>query len=256
MRHPQTHISFGRKAQPPRYRFVTRDYEHFQVIFVRTGVLHYADARGAEALGPGGVALLREGSVFELWTGADGYQGVYFAVVGDPNPHLRGDAYALKAPADARTLAGCMEREIAAPGPEAQALLGHLGWAMAWLVLRAATSRSAPKAAADPSLAWAESVRQALDATVYTGQHPREVLAGLPLSYRQLARHFEKAREISPKRYQQQARVEEARRLLRFTRRSVTEIAYELGFSSSQHFATQFRSVTGVSPLAYRRRRT
>lgn len=255
MRHPQPHISFGRKAQPPRYRFATQDYEHFQVIFVRTGVLHYADARGRVALGPGGVALLREGSVFELWTEADGYQGVYFAAVGDPNPHLRGDSYALKAPADARTLAGCMEREIAAPGPEAQALLGHLGWAMAWLVLRAATSRLAPKAAADPSLAWAESVRQALDATVYTGQHPREVLAGLPLSYRQLARHFEKTRKISPKRYQMQARVEEARRLLRFTRRSVTEIAYELGFSSSQHFATQFRSVTGVSPLAYRRRR-
>ncbi|MCZ7646412.1 MAG: AraC family transcriptional regulator [Planctomycetota bacterium] len=254
MRHAQPHIAFGRKAQPPRYRFTTRNYEHFQVIFVRTGVLHYADARGAAALGPGCVALLREGSVFDLWTEVDGYQGVYFAVIGDPNPHLRGESYALKAPAEARTLAGCMEREIAAPGPEAQALLGHLGWAMAWLALRMADSRSAPRAAADPSRAWAESVRQALDATVYTGQHPREVLAGMSLSYRQLARHFKKARKISPKCYQMQARVEEARRLLRFTRRSVTEIAYELGFSSSQHFATQFRSVTGMPPQAYRRR--
>lgn len=255
MRQAPPHISFGRKAQPPRYRFATRDYEHFQVIFVRTGVLHYSDARGRVALGPGGVALLREGSVFELWTEADGYQGVYFAAIGDPNPLLRGDSFGLKAPADVRTLAGCMEREFAAPGPEAQALLGHLGWAMAWLVVRAATRRMAPQAAADPSRAWAESVRQALDASVYTGQHPREVLAGLPLSYRQLARHFQKAQRISPKRYQLQARMEEARRLLRFTRRPVTEIAYELGFSSSQHFATQFRSMTGVSPLAYRRRR-
>lgn len=33
---------------------------------------------------------------------------------------------------------------------------------------------------------------------------------------------------------------------------SVTDIAMELGFASSQHLATQFRAVAGVSPQRWR----
>lgn len=39
---------------------------------------------------------------------------------------------------------------------------------------------------------------------------------------------------------------------LRSTPRAVTDIAIGLGFSSSQYFATAFRRITGVTPLAYR----
>jgi AraC family transcriptional regulator, L-rhamnose operon regulatory protein RhaS len=47
-------------------------------------------------------------------------------------------------------------------------------------------------------------------------------------------------------------RVRVARASLRATGKSVTEIANELGFSSSQHFATTFKRMTGMSPSLYR----
>lgn len=47
-------------------------------------------------------------------------------------------------------------------------------------------------------------------------------------------------------------RVRLARRFLRFTDSSVEEIAFNVGFSSRNHFCTAFRQIVGVSPLTYR----
>lgn len=41
---------------------------------------------------------------------------------------------------------------------------------------------------------------------------------------------------------------------LRGTRRTVTDIAFDVGFSSSQYFATVFRRYTALAPEAWRRR--
>jgi AraC-like DNA-binding protein len=43
-----------------------------------------------------------------------------------------------------------------------------------------------------------------------------------------------------------------AKRLLGMTDEPITDIAFQLGFSSSQYFATAFRRVTGRSPSEYR----
>jgi AraC-like DNA-binding protein len=55
----------------------------------------------------------------------------------------------------------------------------------------------------------------------------------------------------SPLDYVTRRRIQEAKRLLSEGGRSITDIAYELGFSSSQYFATVFKRVTGVSPSRY-----
>ncbi len=47
-------------------------------------------------------------------------------------------------------------------------------------------------------------------------------------------------------------RIERAKDLLGNSELSVTEIAHELGFSSSQYFATSFRKQTGVPPSSWR----
>lgn len=47
-------------------------------------------------------------------------------------------------------------------------------------------------------------------------------------------------------------RVEKARYLLRESSQSVTEIAFECGFSNSQYFARVFRSLTGIPASEYR----
>ena len=57
----------------------------------------------------------------------------------------------------------------------------------------------------------------------------------------------------SPKDYWLRMRVEcAARRLRKSPGLTVTDVAYEFGFSSSQYFATVFRRYLGVSPVEYR----
>ena len=57
-----------------------------------------------------------------------------------------------------------------------------------------------------------------------------------------------------PHRYLQRRRVERAMELLRETDRRVTEICFDVGFSSLGTFSRTFRAVVGESPSAYRAR--
>ena len=59
---------------------------------------------------------------------------------------------------------------------------------------------------------------------------------------------FKKEVGCSPLDYITRRRIEEAKRLLTKNEMSITDIAYALGFSSSQYFATVFKRVTGLSP--------
>ncbi|MEV4437794.1 AraC family transcriptional regulator [Streptomyces sp. NPDC049577] len=57
----------------------------------------------------------------------------------------------------------------------------------------------------------------------------------------------------TPHRYLQRRRVERAMFLLRETGRSVTDICFDVGFSSLGTFSRTFRDIVGESPRAYRR---
>jgi AraC-like DNA-binding protein len=46
-------------------------------------------------------------------------------------------------------------------------------------------------------------------------------------------------------------RIEESKKMLSQGEASVTDIAYALGFSSSQYFATVFKRITGQSPKQF-----
>ena len=52
--------------------------------------------------------------------------------------------------------------------------------------------------------------------------------------------------------YLARLRVRRAKALLRNGRLPVTRIAFDLGFSSSQYFATFFKRFAGFTPTAYR----
>ncbi len=85
-----------------------------------------------------------------------------------------------------------------------------------------------------------------------------------PLSVKDIARHvgvspsrlhgvFKQCLGMTPNDYLQRLRIDTACALLSTTDTTVTRIALDLGFASSQYFATCFRKYTGMSPLAYRR---
>src|ERR1700712_4961181 len=58
----------------------------------------------------------------------------------------------------------------------------------------------------------------------------------------------------TPHRYLQRRRIERAMAFLRETDRSVTEICFDVGFSSLGTFSRTFRAIVGCSPSEYRSR--
>jgi AraC-like DNA-binding protein len=71
------------------------------------------------------------------------------------------------------------------------------------------------------------------------------------LSVPRLKRRFRDEVGMPPAEYAIRFRVTEAKRQLVIKRYSVTAIAHEFGFCSSQHFAAVFRRYTGLTPTAY-----
>ena len=57
---------------------------------------------------------------------------------------------------------------------------------------------------------------------------------------------------LTPNDFLQRVRIEKAQELLRTTDKTITDIAFLAGFSSSQYFSTVFRRYTGVTPAQYR----
>jgi AraC-like DNA-binding protein len=242
--------SAGQKSQPPGYSFKSNDYDLFQVICLLRGRLIYESKGRKTTMSPGMLALLRLGSSFSLSTGRVGYQGVCFIVRGVDRPSFRGAAEVLVADPETLAVARMMDQEIARPGLGSGELLEGLGRTLAWRAIRL----SGAGCDGESSRSWAETARAVLDATLTTGRAAREILSTLGISYRQLSRHFQDQYGVSPKRYQLGARIEEARRLLAANSQQITSIAFDLGYSSSQHFATQFKAETGITPSAWRRK--
>jgi AraC family transcriptional regulator len=77
--------------------------------------------------------------------------------------------------------------------------------------------------------------------------------AGLSKFY--FNRLFKTAMGMSPSRYHITLRLDEARRLLRETKKSVVEVALDVGYSNPSHFAQLFRRETGLAPRDYRQQR-
>jgi AraC family transcriptional regulator len=77
--------------------------------------------------------------------------------------------------------------------------------------------------------------------------------AGLSKFY--FNRLFKSAVGVSPSHYHINLRMDVAKRLLRETKKSVVEVALDVGYANPSHFAQLFRRETGLSPSDYRRQR-
>jgi AraC-like DNA-binding protein len=74
------------------------------------------------------------------------------------------------------------------------------------------------------------------------------------LSAWHLLRAFRQSFGETPKAYLTRLRLERAKELLTISSRSVTEICFELGFSSLGSFSTLFHRRVGLAPAEFRRR--
>ena len=74
----------------------------------------------------------------------------------------------------------------------------------------------------------------------------------LNLSYSWFRKTFKEYTGHSPARYFQLLKLRRAQRLLSDTELSIKEIAYSLGYKSTEHFFSIFKKHTGCTPTAYR----
>jgi AraC-like DNA-binding protein len=250
MRHPLLTTTAILKAQPAGYAYQTADYDHLQVIYLTEGLLHFRTSHCAQVLTTGSGVLLRMGSAFQLSCPDTGYRGVGMNVFEPTQPEFQGPAAAFIGNRAFHEIAMLIHQEISHPDVGTAQMLDGLGTLLYWHALRLAGASALPPGTAQE---WAERARQAILATLTTGNSVRQVLGTLPLSYRQLTRHFIAHIGLPPKQYQQQVRLEEIKRLLRETSVSITTLAHEFGYPSSQHFSAQFKRATGLTPNNYRR---
>lgn len=72
------------------------------------------------------------------------------------------------------------------------------------------------------------------------------------MSVAKLTTCFRRETGLPPHAFLVFCRIAAAKEMLASTKKSVGAIAHDLGFPSAQHFATQFRHETGMTPLAWR----
>jgi len=82
----------------------------------------------------------------------------------------------------------------------------------------------------------------------------RDAIAGhVGISADYLTDCFHQELGITPLSYIRRYRIRQAAELLRATDAPITQIALQVGFSDSAHFARTFQREMGVTPKAYRR---
>ena len=94
--------------------------------------------------------------------------------------------------------------------------------------------------------------RDAMDRAYAEPLNVRAVAAVAHISVAHFSRSFRAVFGETPHRYLQRRRVERSMFLLRDTDRSVTDICFDVGFTSRGTFSRTFREIMGESPSEYR----
>ena len=74
------------------------------------------------------------------------------------------------------------------------------------------------------------------------------------LGRRSLERRFKKATANTVSEYIQRVKIEAAKKNLERSRKTVSEVMYEVGYSDTKAFRTTFKKITGLSPVEYKNR--
>ncbi len=74
----------------------------------------------------------------------------------------------------------------------------------------------------------------------------------LGVDYSYLSKLFSEVEGITIERYVILQKVEKIKELLVYNELTISEIAYKMNYSSSQHFSRQFKSTTGFTPSEFK----
>lgn len=74
----------------------------------------------------------------------------------------------------------------------------------------------------------------------------------LGLDYHYLSNLFSSVEGITIEKYAILQRIEKVKELLMYDEKNLSEIAFEMGYSSTQHLSQQFKKVTGLTPSHFK----
>jgi len=124
-------------------------------------------------------------------------------------------------------------------------------------VVRLAASRARTGAVTlAPADARIEELRRLVDANFRTERLIRFYAKRLNMTSDRLNDHVKRATGVTAGHLIRQRVLTEAKRQLVFTGQAIHEIAYDLAFADPSHFTRFFRKQTGMTPQAFRERRS
>jgi len=101
-------------------------------------------------------------------------------------------------------------------------------------------------------LAWLRRARDRIDREYAQPLDVEAIARDVHMSAGHFSRQFKLAYGESPYSYLMTRRIERAMALLRRGGKSVTEVCFEVGFSSLGTFSTRFTELVGMPPSVYR----
>ncbi len=81
-----------------------------------------------------------------------------------------------------------------------------------------------------------------------------ELSSQVALGRRSLERRFKEATDNTVAEYIQRVKVEAAKKCFETSRKSITEVMYDVGYADAKAFRGTFRKITGMTPVDYRKR--
>lgn len=246
---PYPHLAL--KNLPPGYKFQTTDYPQGQIIHVLAGRLFLQEGTVVRKLEPGWTIILFPHTVFQLYCRDIGYIGMGIAY---PSGQAALDEQGRTAviPADNRLsdLFKMVSDEVQSGGNRNDLTISATRFLEAAVYTRALPLLQREPPAMGNLL---ERARDMIERSTHEKFNLRERLATTPVSYAHLSRSFRARNGITLKHFLLQEKIKQAQAMLADPKARMIDIAYELGFSSSQHFATCFRSFCKTTPSAWRR---
>ncbi len=81
-----------------------------------------------------------------------------------------------------------------------------------------------------------------------------QLSATLAINRRSLERRFKKATSNTVSEYIQRVKIEAAKKSFETSRKNITEVMYDVGYSDTKSFRGTFKKITGMTPIGYRRK--
>ena len=79
-----------------------------------------------------------------------------------------------------------------------------------------------------------------------------ELASLINLGRRTFERRFKQATNNTPIEYIQRVRIEAAKKFFEASRKNVTEVMYDVGYTDTKAFREIFKKITGLTPIDYR----